>query len=350
MSKRKGEAKKVISWILSLAIIVTVASGIFAYNKNAKFKSKINDILKIEESTKEPENKEPVSLYDYSGEISELKQQLTDANEKLASISKPNLVMNPNFEVNQRGRITYTRSGTDIYTADRWCLVKGNGTFKTSTKTLTGLDETSPTILCQWIESGNLMTYGQTVTASADINGVRYSATVTIAESFTEDVVYNLFEADGCLARIYIRKGANVIGIQFLVENGTAVVIEKVKLELSEYETKYEEPSKPEEQLRCYRYYQKILPAGIGFGSNETSIMYYSPITVPVYSQGDVVIKTAPKVLIDGELVTASNITLNRKDENMVVLIISDLTVVKNQPYTIVNGSVYIDAEFYIEF
>lgn len=81
-NKRKGTAKKVIAWILSLAIIGTAVGGIFAYNKNEKFKSKVNDILKIEQSVEQ--SKEESSTGDTTSsadaaELANLKQQLSKA-------------------------------------------------------------------------------------------------------------------------------------------------------------------------------------------------------------------------------------------------------------------------------
>ena len=275
---------------------------------------------------------------------------LQNSNQVLDSsmISKRNLIINSNFSINQRGKSNYTRSGTDMYGHDRWCLMNANGSFKNSTKTLTGLDETGPTILCQWIESSGPMVYEKPITVSVDINGVRRSSTVVIETIGTEDMIYNLFEADGCQVRIYSKLSPKVIGLQFLVENGTAVVLDRIKLEISEYETIYEDPVKSEELRLCSRFYQELIPAGVGYGLSDQTISYYVPLAAPLRAVGSVVVKNYPKVLIDGTATAVTEIVTNKVEGNVAVLNIANFPCVKYTPYSVVNGSLFIDAEFYL--
>lgn len=263
-------------------------------------------------------------------------------------IAKTNLIKNSNFAINQRGRSIYTRSETDIYTVDRWCIMNGKGSFKNSTRTLTGLDETTPTIFCQWIENSGVLVYEKVITISVDINGVRRSGSLKIDTIGYEDMIYNVFEADGCQVRIYSKWNPKIIGLQFLVENGTAVVLDNVKLEISEYETAYEEPIREEEFRHCSRYYQEIIPAGVGYGSTDHTIIYYIPLGIPLRANGNIVIKAYPRVCINGELVEITNIIPNKVENNIIVFNIIDFPCVKNAPYIIVNGSFYIDAEIYL--
>ena len=230
--------------------------------------------------------------------------------------------------------------------------MKGDGSFKKSTKTLTGLDENNETILCQWIETSGPMVYGKTITVSADINGVRRSSSVMISDPGTEDMVYNLFVADGCQVRIYSKWSPKVIGLMFVVGNGTAVVLDRVKLEISDYETPYETPFKPDELLKCLRYYQEIIPAGVGYGLTEQTISYYVPLAVPLRVTGSVVVKNYPKVLMNGEIVAVTeenSFITNKIENNVVVLNIGNFPCVQYAPYTIIHGTIFIDAEFYLE-
>lgn len=264
-------------------------------------------------------------------------------------ISKPNELINSNFVLNQRGKSTYTRKGEDIYTADRWCLLNGNGSFKVSAKTLTGLDETAPTVFCQWIEDLSFAKfYGKTVTVSATINGMRKSASVFIEKPTSEDIIYNLFEFEGCLVRIYSSLSWKIIGLQFLVENGTAVILEQIKLEISDYETLYIEPSETEEIRLCSRFYQELIPAGVGFGLNEQTITFFVPLSVPLRGFNNVIVKTYPKVVINGTLTSTSNIIANKKEGNILVLNITEFPCTKYEPYNIVNGSIFIESEYYL--
>ncbi len=265
-----------------------------------------------------------------------------------SDIAKPNLIMNSNFLVNQHGKTTYNRNGTDLYSADRWYLCNGNGSFSVTSKTLKALDTENPTILCQWIEYGRELLKGKAITVSAEINGVRKSATVTLGEEFEQDTIYNLFEHDGCLVRAYVPDGVNTVGVQFVAEFGSVLVLDKVKLEESEFETKYVEPTRFEELLKCMRYYQKIIPAGVGYGSKDTTITFFAPLSIPLRSLQNVVVKTAPKVIMNGSLVSLQNIITTRKEENAVGLAVTDFACELNKEYVIVNGTIYIDAEMYV--
>ena len=265
-----------------------------------------------------------------------------------SQFSNPNYIINSNFTINQQGKSTHYRNGEDLYSVDRWYLCNGNGTFKYSKKTLTGMDENAPTILCQWIEDGWDLFLGKTVTCSATINGVRKSATVTLVDSVEEVTIYNLFETDGCLARIYIPNKNDVVGVQFLVENGTSVVLEKVKFEISEFETKYIEPTREEEIRRCSRYFQKLCGAGVGYSASDTSIYFFVPTSGPLRTMNNIIIKNSPRVLINGMLVNPVNIITSSKYDNVVALLITDFPCEANKEYPVVHGTIYIDGEFYI--
>ena len=357
MSKKKGSAKKIIAAILSFAIIITAVGGIFVYNKNEKFKSKVNNILKIEQSSEQI--KEESSIGDTtssadSAELANLKQQLAVAEEKLALVSNKNLIMNSNFRINQRESNIYTRDGEDIYTADRWYLSKGNGSFNVTTKTLTGADETSPTILCQWIEDTEYLTYGKPLTVSVTINGERMCFSTRLKETYefssAVDTIINLYEGEGFVVRIYVKPTSRIISLQFLVENGVSITLEKIKLEISEYATKYEELQLHEELLECSRYYQELLPGGAGYALNDTTVSYTVPLAVPLRTMRNLVVKLYPKVIVDGVLTSTYNIMSTRNENNAIVLAIKDIFVTKHQSYVVVNGTIFVDAEFYVDF
>ena len=269
-----------------------------------------------------------------------------------SQIAKPNLVMNSNFRVNQRGLSLYTRNGEDIYTADRWYLSKGNGSFNVTTKTLTGADEISPTVLCQWIEDTEYLTYGKPLTVSVTINGERMCFSTRLEETYefssAGDAIVNLYEGEGFVVRIYVKPTSRLISLQFLVENGVSITIEKIKLEISEFATKYEELQLHEELLECSRYYQKILPAGAGYALNDTTVTYFVPLAVPLRTMRNLVVSIYPKVIVNGVLTSTSNLMSTRNENNAIALAVKDIFVTKHQAYNVVNGTVFIDAEFYV--
>lgn len=101
MSKKKGSAKKVLATVLSLAIVGTAAGGVVAYNKNDKFKTKVNNIFKIEQSIENPKldnsTGNTTSSTD-SAELANLKQQLADVETEVDNLENQLASANTNID------------------------------------------------------------------------------------------------------------------------------------------------------------------------------------------------------------------------------------------------------------
>ena len=101
-----------------------------------------------------------------------------------ANASNPNLIINSNFAINQRGAIDYTCGNNSMkYTVDRW---KGNTTSAANSVKVTPL--AGGGVYLEVIGAGNFWQefeqyselWGKTVTYSANINGTVRSYTVTL--------------------------------------------------------------------------------------------------------------------------------------------------------------------------
>ena len=281
----------------------------------------------------------------FVGEIKHNSNVVLDSSQ----ISNENLIINPDFKVNQRDDLSYTRKGEDIYTADRWGLFKGNGKFSVKTHKLTGQDETQPTVLCQRIEDSWFI-YGETITVSATIDGVRYSKTITLPENYEEDYINNIYECDNFAFRIYVSKANEMIGVQFLVVNGVVIVVNRVKLELSPVETKYVERPISEETNICQRYFQKVIVSSLGNALRADKINFFVPLMTSVRAGLKVEFVSGPKLYRNGTatLIDASAINVNYLASNGVMFTITGTDFVQYDPYFLMNGQFKIEGEYYL--
>ena len=264
-------------------------------------------------------------------------------------ISNPNLIINPDFKINQREKATTTRSGEDVYTADRWGLFYGNGKFQVSTHKLTGLDETQPTVFGQWVEGSEDFIYGETITISATINNVRYSKTITLPETYAEDYINNIYECDEFVFRIYVNKTQKILGVQFLVVNGAVIIINKVKLELSNFETKYVERSLAEEMMLCQRYYQKLHVYSTGQASSTEKIMFIVNIVNPLRMVLRYEFRTLPYIVKDGtKTQVPDSIVMNQLCKNGIMFVLTGSGYAQYEPYTLVGGILTAEGEYYL--
>ena len=133
----------------------------------------------------------------------------------MGNISNPNLLINPDFRINQRG-ISGTFSDTGKYFVDRWRLVTGTVTVNSDgTLTLNGS-------ICQPLE-----------------NAVRLNVTASVSAG---TAVYD-----------------NTTQTFTITGNGD--VISWAKLEYGNAATTFTPPDPATELLKCMRYYEKIVCA-----------------------------------------------------------------------------------------
>lgn len=369
MRKRKN----IFGITISIVLIAAILGSIFSYCFNSKFKSKINNILKIEQEVPVNENNseskfnssnlEEINSLKNELQMSEIKinklnNELNEANEKISEISFDNLIINGNFTINQRELSSYERVDEDIYTADRWGIFKGNGKFNVTTHTLEALDETSPTVFGQWIENAYCLA-GNNITVSATLNDVRYSKTIKLPETYVygEDVIENIYECDEFIFRIYFYVDYNVeksvLGVQFILQNGNTLKIDKVKVEDASFETRYIERSLQEETALCQRYFQEVYPASVGYGMNETSIMFYVSVPVTMRVPGKITVESYPSILKDGvKTVMEGVIKLQSRGNNIIQLLYKPTGggVTKYESFQVVGGVLLLDGDYYTKF
>ena len=156
-----------------------------------------------------------------------------------SKFSNPNLLINPDFEINQRGISSYT-SG---YTVDRWRVA--NATLNATTKTLSNPNSTGGNLL-QSLENKPTGTF-----------------TVTLNVASVTGTVKFLWQ-DGSTSKtgVAISKGVNTytftassltwVGIQ--IASGASIQLSYMKLEQGAVATPFIAPNPAEEMMKCQRY------------------------------------------------------------------------------------------------
>lgn len=151
--------------------------------------------------------------------------------------SNPNLLINPDFKINQRGSTNYTSNG---YTVDRWKV--NNGTVNTSPSGVTV----------------TLNSKGQFIQLFENALSGTYTATIKVT-SITGDCV--LFIGSHSLqlnkaGTFTITENGSINGISLYKSTaGTCTInVEYIKLEQGSVATPFVAPNPAEELNKCYRF------------------------------------------------------------------------------------------------
>lgn len=179
--------------------------------------------------------------------------------------NNPNLLINPDFKINQRGATSYEKQG---YSVDRWKIwnvtvtsnANGGITVKNDKYTDTGT-------FLQYLEDA---TEGDS-TLSCYVTSV--SGTVTMVADDNSQVV--------------LKQGLNVVhtskstkAFTIFLNRGTNITLKWVKLEQGKVATEFIAPNYAEEILKCQRFYVVLESSLAGYGANSA---IYIPFARGVY-------------------------------------------------------------------
>ena len=251
-------------------------------------------------------------------------------------VQNPNLLINPNFAINQRGQTSYT--GT-VYSVDRWknsggtLELKSNGEIKhTSTGTMHGV--------AQYIENPSRLA-GKKVTISAmgRVEGetefriylyyeIGTNARASVCQASTASAINTIISASGTIP-------ANITDndkLYFMLYNATAntsFYCKWAKLEIGSVATEFSPPSIAEELLKCQRYYIDLGKNDVGSYLIGSGVFYNATlayITVPIPTT----LRKAPTLILgdlsrltllgDGKSYAPTEITLLGTNNNAVTL------------------------------
>ena len=212
--------------------------------------------------------------------------------------SNPNLLINPDFSINQRGASSYT-SG---YTVDRWKI--SSATLNATTKTLSNSNSASGSFL-QSLENKPTGTFTVTLNVASVTGNVKF------------------YWYDGSIQKTggTISKGVNTytftassltrVGIE--IASGASIQLDYMKLEEGSVATHFIEPNKAEELLKCQRYYEKmevLLGRLVVNTSQNFSTSYKSKFYRVLNGSYRAEKRTTPTISIKGSLTNTSNSAL----------------------------------------
>ena len=256
------------------------------------------------------------------------------------NVSNPNLLINPDFRINQRGKTAYNAPGIDkTYTVDRWCLQYMSGAdLSISDDYITVLDGN----LLQYIEDYKKLS-NKTVTLSVQWKGLNSgalkvsfvywsdTATFTALDSSIMSVVAgeatNL-RTDNITFTIPDLSNSTAAAIRFYKDNfssSAAYAIYWVKLEEGSAATPFVSPDYTTELLKCQRYYVNFNDTNIAYpGYLLDSKTARAIITLPVAMRGRPTITlnsgiSAVRVMVNGNIITPSSGTIQFAKQNQLV-------------------------------
>ena len=272
-------------------------------------------------------------------------------------ISNPNLLINGDFRVNQRGQTLYEMTFGRVYTVDRWGIWSNNCTFNAETKTLTNLVTSGNAIMSQYIEDSEAL-FGKTLTLSVNLNDTIHTVTGTIANSYdnaTSDTVIFIKEIkDMGVLVSYIRAVWDYSRQQIRIDigctpTGNNVTIKYVKLEIGSVATEFSPRPYADELAMCQRYYQKLRIHDTQYCANVNAMYPNINLVQTLRKVPTINVVTYPSVRGNGaNLGLIDNLTADLVRDNILMCTTnaSSLGVVVGQLYAITNGEITADAEF----
>lgn len=221
----------------------------------------------------------------FSGEklsvlFGKIKKRFSVVNKLVNGAVYPNLLDNSDFTnpVNQRGEWAYYANG---YMIDRW--VNNGSAYNVAEHYMASGSHDGTKYIFQPLEFSKVAKAGDTLTASANINGETISVTAEItAAKGASDVVTTLdgkasigFSWNPADDRMYFR-------INDLIESG-AVFLNWAKLEKGSVATPYVPKGYGAELAECQRYFKRVGNRGFrGWATNETNIVCCLTLAPPM--------------------------------------------------------------------
>lgn len=249
--------------------------------------------------------------------------------------SNPNLLINPDFKINQRGATSYEQQG---YSVDRWKIwnvtvtpnSNGSITIKNDKYTDTGT-------FIQILENA---TEGDS-TLSCYVTSV--TGTVTM---FADDNT-----------QVVLKQGLNVVhtsnstkNFSIFLNRGTSITLKWVKLEQGKVATSFIAPNPAEELEKCLRFSRYIptiycVPLRRYIGDISNARAYYLPLgcvfETKLRAKGTISLKGGVFDSTSSSLGGIKEIDYSQ-DEIRQVIMPQEMT-----PWTLILKKVFIDAEIY---
>lgn len=174
----------------------------------------------------------------------------------VSDINNPNLLINPDFAVNQRGQAAYNAAG---YTVDCWKLMGSASVTVNSGAAITfSADGTEWAELRQTIDNGiTARLDGKILTLSAVVDGIFYSGTTAAPFDKTKNSTpVSVTCGDFSISLRNIPTNPNSLFVRIGSSGAILISPEYIKLEVGSKATPNSPPDPAAELAKCQRYYQ----------------------------------------------------------------------------------------------
>lgn len=157
--------------------------------------------------------------------------------------SNPNLLINPDFKINQRGKTSYEVTGFD-YTVDRWRVSSSDVAVSESG----GLTIHSSGSAGSWFTQKLEKELEEIATLSIKVSSINGRISLSSPSN-------NLFITSPGVYSITL---SNISEFNMFLDPNTSVTIEWAKLEKGSIATPFVAPNPAEELVKCKRFYNRI--------------------------------------------------------------------------------------------
>lgn len=192
--------------------------------------------------------------------------------------SNPNLLINPDFKINQRGATSYEKQG---YSVDRWKIwnvtvtsnANGGITVKNDKYTDTGT-------FLQYLENKPTGTFTVTLNVASVTGAVKFlwqdGSTLKTGVAISKGVNIYTFTASSL----------TWVGIQ--IASGASIQLSYMKLEQGTVATSFIAPNMAAELTKCYRFYQRMKPHYSGYVAKFQTTYFPIPIKAQTRTTGTI--------------------------------------------------------------
>lgn len=281
------------------------------------------------------------------------KGNITENSNKISQLSNPNLLINGDFRVNQRGQTSYTHTG---YTVDRWFM-------STAGTTLAVLDNgvrlfatsNNDYNLYQFIENPQRYA-GMTLTFSVGFKNNTGSFRILLRDNVSVKGQSIITTDESGILSVTGTLDTTITQLRTIFSISTAnnsVDILWTKLEVGSMATAFSPRPYAEELALCQRYYQGCRINIAVLANTITNLYPNIPLIQTLRTNPTTTITTMPSLRGNGsgiDVFTISSITFNNLKDNSIQLLCTvdaSTPVQSNYVYQLVNGSCTFDAEIY---
>lgn len=287
-----------------------------------------------------------------------LKNGILEATGGSASSYMPNLLLNDEMIINQRGKSVYY--GENAYGTDRWMCVDESAFMRLNSNSqwIIGLEDTESagerTIIKQIVEDYKSLK-GQIVTLTLSYSSLTESVSGTTQLAIYDGVkTETIALTSSGMAILTTAISSNADRVEVRVKTSTtgtdtSLVFKYCKLELGSSSTVFIPKNTGLSLIECQRYYQKLITSGCS-NTPTSETTFEMPIDLLTSLRTTPVVTLSAKPTINGNGSSISSVSYDiysRSYNNIVIKLLTTQSMTLNQVYVSSTVTAELDAEMY---